>query len=89
MFLGAQDRVVMEESVEHIKGRADGPGEHRGVEHTVLVRGVRIDRQGLLVGAEGARSERAEQGTGLQPKALAIGRRDRPVTPDVDGAGKR
>ena len=61
MFLGSQDRVVIEESVEHINGLADGTGDHLGVEHTVLVRGVRVDRQGLIVVAEVARIERAEQ----------------------------
>ena len=32
MFLGSQDRVVIEESVEHINGLADGTGDHLRVE---------------------------------------------------------
>ncbi len=82
MFLGAQDRIVAEEPIQHIDGLAEGAGNHLRVKHAVLIRDMRVDGQRLVVIAEVAWIERAEEGTGLEPEALPIGGRDRPITPD-------
>src|SRR5689334_11922354 len=81
MFLRSEDRRVVEQPVQDVDRFADGAGNHLRVKHTMLVRDMGVDRQGLIVIAEVARIERAQEGAGLEPKALAIGRRHGPITP--------
>lgn len=82
MCLRSEHRLVGQEPSQHLHGFAEGTRHHLGVSHAVLVGTMRLHRQGWIVIAEGARRERAEQGTRLQPKALPIGRGHRPVAPD-------
>ena len=82
MFLGAEDGIVVEETVQHIDGLTDRPGNHLGVQDAVLVRNMGLHRQGLIVIPKVARRERAQQRAGLQPEALAIRGGDRAIPPD-------
>src|SRR5712691_3076504 len=81
MFLRPEDRRVVEQSVKDVDRLADRTGNHLGVKYTVLIRDMGVDRQGLIVIAEVAWIERTQEGTGLEPEALTIGRRHGPITP--------
>jgi len=74
--------MVVQQPIQHIRRLAEGAGNHLGMKHAVLIGDMGVDRQGLIVIAEVARIERAEERTSLEPEALPIGRRDRPVAPD-------
>src|SRR5215510_12289614 len=82
MFLGPQDRIVVQQSIEHIRGFAQSTGNDLRMEHAVLIRNVRIDGHRLIVIAEIARIKRAQEGTGLEPEALPIGRGHGAIAPD-------
>ena len=68
MLARAQDRVVLEQSVQHVERFARRTGDGAGAEHAVVVGGVGIKRDGPLVIAEVPRVERGQQGTACTPK---------------------
>jgi hypothetical protein len=83
MFFGPQDRIVVQQPVQHIQGFTHGAGNDLRMKHALLVGEMGVDRPGPVVIPEVARVERPKKGTGVEAEPLPIGRGEGPITPVV------
>ena len=81
MFFGPEDRMGIQQPVQAREGFADRTRHDVRMQDTLLLRHLGVDRHRTVVIARGARGERAEPRTGLEPEALSVGGGPRAIAP--------